>query len=136
MNRYRPNLVVRGASAYGEDGGKTVAIGDILLRLITACKRCVSTTTDQMTGERESREPLATLSRRGARGHRDDAEEPRRRITTDDPGEDGGRRPRLADGRGDEPRDRPAMTSSPVDNRRLPRDIGMTLPCGCCERHE
>ena len=62
MNRFRPNLVVRGASAYAEDGWKTVAIGDTVLRWIKACARCVTTTTDQLTGERTSREPLTTLS--------------------------------------------------------------------------
>jgi uncharacterized protein YcbX len=62
MNRFRPNLVVRGASAYAEDSWKTVAIGDTVLRWIKACTRCVTTTTDQVTGERTSREPLATLS--------------------------------------------------------------------------
>lgn len=63
MNRFRPNLVVRGASAYAEDSWKTVAIGDTVLRWIKACTRCVTTTTDQVTGERRSREPLATLSK-------------------------------------------------------------------------
>jgi hypothetical protein len=63
MNRFRPNLVVRGARAYAEDSWKTVAIGDTILRWIKACKRCVTTTTDQTTGERTSREPLLTLSK-------------------------------------------------------------------------
>jgi hypothetical protein len=63
MNRFRPNLVVRGASAYAEDSWKTVAVGDTILRWIKACTRCVTTTTDQTTGERRNREPLLTLSR-------------------------------------------------------------------------
>jgi len=53
---------VRGASAYAEDSWKTVAIGDTTLSWVKACKRCVATTTDHLTGERTSREPLATLS--------------------------------------------------------------------------
>jgi uncharacterized protein YcbX len=61
MNRFRPNLVVRGASAYAEDSWRTVAVGDTVLHWIKPCKRCVATTTDQVTGERQSREPLATL---------------------------------------------------------------------------
>jgi uncharacterized protein len=62
MNRFRPNLVVRGASAYAEDSWRTVAIGHTVLRWVKPCTRCVATTTDQLTGERKSREPLTTLS--------------------------------------------------------------------------
>jgi uncharacterized protein len=61
-NRFRPNLVVRGAPAYAEDSWKTVAIGDTVLQWIKSCTRCVTTTTDQLTGERMGREPLATLN--------------------------------------------------------------------------
>jgi MOSC domain-containing protein len=63
MNRFRPNLVVRGAAPYAEDRWKAIAIGDTVLRWIKPCTRCVATTTDQETGERGSREPLATLAR-------------------------------------------------------------------------
>jgi uncharacterized protein len=63
MNRFRPNVVVRGASAYAEDSWMTVAIGATVLRWIKACTRCVATTTDQLTGERKGPEPLASLSR-------------------------------------------------------------------------
>ena len=62
MNRFRPNLVVRGAAPYAEDRWKTIAIGDTVLRWIKPCKRCVATTTDQETGERKAREPLFTLA--------------------------------------------------------------------------
>jgi len=63
MNRFRPNLVVSGASAYAEDSWKTIAIGDTVLQWVKACTRCVATTTDQVTGERTSPEPLTTLSK-------------------------------------------------------------------------
>jgi uncharacterized protein len=62
MNRFRANLVVRGARPYAEDGWRAVAIGDTVLRWIKPCTRCVATTTDHVTGERTSREPLATLA--------------------------------------------------------------------------
>jgi uncharacterized protein YcbX len=62
MNRFRPNLVVRGAPAYSEDQWKAIAIGDTALRWIKPCTRCVATTTDQETGERKGREPLFTLA--------------------------------------------------------------------------
>ena len=63
MNRFRPNLVVRGAAPYAEDGWKTIAIGETTLRWIKPCTRCVATTTDQLTGERNSSDPLFTLAR-------------------------------------------------------------------------
>jgi uncharacterized protein YcbX len=63
MNRFRPNIVVRGAAPYAEDDWKTIAIGDTRLRWIKQCTRCVATTTDQETGERASRDPLRTLAR-------------------------------------------------------------------------
>jgi uncharacterized protein YcbX len=63
MNRFRPNLVVRGAAPYAEDGWKTITIGETTLRWIKPCTRCVATTTDQESGERASREPLFTLAR-------------------------------------------------------------------------
>lgn len=62
MNRFRPNLVVRGAEPYAEDRWKTIAIGDTVLRWIKPCTRCVATTTDQETGERKGRDPLFTLA--------------------------------------------------------------------------
>jgi MOSC domain-containing protein len=63
MNRFRPNLVVRGAAPYAEDAWETIAIGATTLRWIKPCTRCVATTTDQETGERGSRDPLLTLAR-------------------------------------------------------------------------
>jgi uncharacterized protein YcbX len=62
MNRFRPNLVVRGAEAYAEDRWHRIAIGEHMFRWIKPCTRCVMTTTDQQTGSRDRREPLFTLS--------------------------------------------------------------------------
>jgi uncharacterized protein len=62
MNRFRPNVAVRGFPPYAEDRWKRIAIGDIELRWIKPCTRCATTMTDQITGERERREPLYTLS--------------------------------------------------------------------------
>ena len=60
MNRFRPNIVVEGLDAYGEDS--IAALHHPRLRLIRAthCERCVVTCTDQESGARDS-EPLATL---------------------------------------------------------------------------
>jgi len=61
MNRFRPNLVVRGCPPYGEDGWRRFRIGRILFHVVSPCSRCTTTTVDQRTGER-GREPLATLA--------------------------------------------------------------------------
>lgn len=62
MNRFRPNVVVSGAEPYAEDRWKRIRIGELQLAWIKPCTRCVTTMTDQVTGERERREPLYTLS--------------------------------------------------------------------------
>jgi uncharacterized protein YcbX len=61
MNRFRPNLVVAGCEPYAEDGWKEIRIGDVKLRVVKPCERCLVTTTDQATGER-GKEPLRTLA--------------------------------------------------------------------------
>ena len=63
INRFRPNLVVRGAPPYAEDAWRTITVGDTMLRWIKPCMRCVATTTDHVTGERANQEPLRTLAR-------------------------------------------------------------------------
>jgi hypothetical protein len=62
MNRFRPNLVVSGTSAFAEDGWQELRIGDAVLRAAKPCGRCEVTTTDQATGEVRGPEPLATLA--------------------------------------------------------------------------
>jgi MOSC domain-containing protein len=61
MNRFRPNLVVRGTEPFAEDGWRTVRVGGLELDVVKPCARCVVTTTDQNTGER-GKEPLRTLA--------------------------------------------------------------------------
>src|SRR5690606_34829723 len=62
MERFRPNLVIRGAAPYAEDRWKRICIGDVELEIVKPCARCVITTTEQSTGERDGNEPLATLA--------------------------------------------------------------------------
>ena len=62
MNRFRPNLVVRGAEPYAEDAWERFAIGELSFQWIKPCTRCAITTTDQITGARPTREPLRTLA--------------------------------------------------------------------------
>lgn len=61
MNRFRPNLVVRGGEPFIEDGLREFDIGGIPFRGVKLCERCVLTTTDQDTAERGV-EPLRTLA--------------------------------------------------------------------------
>ncbi len=61
MNRFRPNLVVRGSAAYAEDGWGEVRIGGTVFRVAEPCRRCAITMTDQETAER-GKEPLRTLA--------------------------------------------------------------------------
>ncbi len=68
MNRFRPNLVVRGSDPFAEDGWARIRIGAIELAVVKPCERCVITTTDQRSGVRDGKEPLATLARFRKRG--------------------------------------------------------------------
>jgi uncharacterized protein YcbX len=70
MNRFRPNIVVRGAAQpYDEDEWRSIRIGDQVFDLVKACARCAITTTDQETAKR-GKEPLRTLAtyRQGPKG--------------------------------------------------------------------
>lgn len=61
MNRFRPNLVLEGLPPYGEDGLGDLVAGDLRLRCVKPCARCVVTTTDQESGSRSGEEPMRTL---------------------------------------------------------------------------
>ncbi|GAA4373824.1 MOSC domain-containing protein [Hymenobacter koreensis] len=61
MNRFRPSLVVSGATPYVEDSWHGFQIGNTAFEGVKPCARCLVTTTDQHTAER-SAEPLRTLS--------------------------------------------------------------------------
>jgi len=61
MNRFRPNIVVKGCEAFAEDTWKRIKIGRVEMALVKPCPRCVVTTIDKETLER-NKEPLKTLS--------------------------------------------------------------------------
>lgn len=61
VNRFRPNIVVSGVSAYDEDFFATASAGDVELRFVDLCYRCNLTTIDQDAAEFGT-EPLATLT--------------------------------------------------------------------------
>lgn len=62
MNRFRPNLVVSGSDAFAEDNWKQIKIGGVIFHIVKPCARCVMTTIDQASGEKQSVEPLKTLA--------------------------------------------------------------------------
>jgi len=62
MNRFRPNIVVKGAKSYEEDRWESVQAGEMTFLCSASCLRCIIATTDQTTGLRDGAEPLATLA--------------------------------------------------------------------------
>jgi hypothetical protein len=62
MRHFRPNIVVDAASPFAEDAWRTIAIGGAEFTVAWPCSRCVLTTIDPATGEKDARgEPLETL---------------------------------------------------------------------------
>ena len=63
MARFRPNVVIDCDEAWAEDRWAQLSIGQVTLDLVKLSDRCIVTTTDQKTGERMGKEPLAGLAR-------------------------------------------------------------------------
>jgi uncharacterized protein YcbX len=61
MDRFRPNIVVRGLGAYGEDRVRELRLGALRLQPVKPCTRCTITMTDQATAAVDAAEPLRTL---------------------------------------------------------------------------
>jgi uncharacterized protein YcbX len=57
MNRFRPNIVVKGCRSFEEDTWNRIRIGDVELAVVKPCARCEVTTIDKETLER-NKEPL------------------------------------------------------------------------------
>jgi hypothetical protein len=62
MNRFRPNIVVKGCEPFAEDTWKRIRIGDVELATVKPCARCVVTTIDKEKLA-HSKEPLKTLGK-------------------------------------------------------------------------
>ena len=62
MNRFRPNFVVSDSEAFAEDSWKTIKIGASIFHVVKPSARCVITTIEQTTGEKQGVEPLKTLA--------------------------------------------------------------------------
>jgi uncharacterized protein YcbX len=62
MARFRPNLVVDADTPYAEDDWQMIAVGECEFEVAWSCSRCLLTTVDPASGERDAgRQPLATL---------------------------------------------------------------------------
>ena len=62
MNRFRPNIVVRGCEPFAEDTWNKIKAGSVELAVVKPCARCVVTTIDKETLA-QNKEPLKTLAR-------------------------------------------------------------------------
>ena len=62
MNRFRPNIVLRGLPAWAEDQIDSIVIGAVTLRLVKPCTRCVIHSIDQQTGQ-SSTDPTPALKK-------------------------------------------------------------------------
>jgi len=62
MNRFRPNIVVKGGEAFAEDTWNRIRVGDVELAVVKPCARCEVTTIDKETLAR-SKDPLKTLGK-------------------------------------------------------------------------
>lgn len=63
MDRFRPNIVLEHDVAWAEDGWTAIMVGDVELRLVKPCARCIMTTQDQQTGSREGANPMPAMGR-------------------------------------------------------------------------
>jgi uncharacterized protein YcbX len=61
IDRFRPNIVVAGATPHAEDRWQRIRIGEIAFDVVKPCSRCVTITVDPHTGKPGS-EPLRTLA--------------------------------------------------------------------------
>ena len=63
INRFRPNFVFTGGNEFEEEEWHEFKVGGIRFFGVKPCARCIMTTIDPQTGEKEGKEPLLTLNR-------------------------------------------------------------------------
>lgn len=62
MTQFRPNIVVNNCEAFAEDTWQHIRIGEVEFEITTPCTRCIFTTINPSTGEKNrQQEPLNTL---------------------------------------------------------------------------
>jgi uncharacterized protein YcbX len=69
MDRFRPNIVVRGAPPWAEDAWTHMSIDHVVFHFAKPCARCSVIKIDQSTGE-PGKDPLATLAKFRARSNK------------------------------------------------------------------
>jgi uncharacterized protein YcbX len=69
IDRFRPNIVIKGTEPYVEDMWRKISIGHMVFHIVKACERCPIITTDQSMAV-VGKEPLKTLAtyRRAQKG--------------------------------------------------------------------
>ena len=70
MQRFRPNIVIGGCSAYAEDEWWSICINSMTFAVVKPCSRCVMTTVNQETGVKAGKEPLQTLMKYRRQGNK------------------------------------------------------------------
>ncbi|MBU2878438.1 MULTISPECIES: YcbX family protein [Alteromonadaceae] len=64
MSQFRPNLVIDNCAPFEEDNWKKIRIGEVEFEIMKSCSRCIFTTVDPITGEKNPQlEPLSTLQK-------------------------------------------------------------------------
>lgn len=63
VERFRPNLVIGGTSAFEEDSWRILQINQLTFQVVKPCDRCAITTVDPVTDVMTGKEPLTTLAR-------------------------------------------------------------------------
>ena len=62
MARFRPNLVIEGASPWQEDSWKRIKIGEVEFICVKPCTRCIMTTLDPLSGQSQGDMSLRALT--------------------------------------------------------------------------
>ena len=61
MARFRPNIIISGCQPFEEDNWKTIQIGEVVLRIVKPCSRCIIPNINIKNANKEQ-EPIKTLS--------------------------------------------------------------------------
>ncbi|MFN7727810.1 MAG: MOSC domain-containing protein [Bdellovibrio sp.] len=74
MSRFRPNLVIDNPEGepFAEESWQSLELPDVSISIRQKCARCPIVTSDQLTGQKVSHEPLKTLAglrREGSKAH-------------------------------------------------------------------
>lgn len=68
MERFRPNIVVAGATPWAEDGWRRIKIGEMVFRVVKPCSRCVIPSINPLNGEKQAEVIQVLKEQRGRDG--------------------------------------------------------------------